>query len=298
MKHKKGITRIGLIVTILTIVFVLWAGNNLRWKLRSMGCGMASGANLKGLGNALNVYAFDYNDKFPVQGAATHTWGPTTTGWDNPKKNWTDTEGTVTIAASLYLLVREADVGPKSFVHPKPRRKPKFKYRKLKASETPFKNKTPHDMTELWDFGPDPKKHVSYSYQFPYGKHPADGISNPGNAIIADKNPWTDPLLTASGIKKETQDTFIDKVALIDFTSTTTFHHQIGNSAAHDRQGQNVLFGDNSVRFKKRPDVGVECDNIYTIGGKTETQRRIGTPPTSTKPDAANPEDSLLMNDR
>lgn len=294
MKNKKGLTQSDAIVSILIIVAVIvTAIAILLPAIRKPRYRPVCGTNLKGLANALAVYANDYKDKYPVQGTGTHTWDSTTTDWDNPSKDWTDPNSTVTIAASLYLLVREADVGPKSFIC-----RQSEKRRKHKIGETPFKNKTSHDMTELWDFGLDPTDHVSYSYQFPYGKHPADGTSPPGNAIMADRNPWTDSLLTHSDIKKEKLSTFIDRVSLIDFTSTTKWHQQIGNSASHDREGQNVLFGDGHVSFEKRSDVGTRYDNIYTIGGDTEPQRRIGTAPTSKTPDAANPEDSLLMNDR
>ncbi|MBW8034881.1 MAG: hypothetical protein FVQ79_04370 [Planctomycetes bacterium] len=289
MKHKKGITQTDAIVTILVIIaVVVTVLVILSFQMRP-----TCEKNFQGLANALMVYAFDYRDEFPVQGAGTHTWGPTTTDWDDPAKGWTDPNGTMTIASSLYLLVREADVGPKSFICRQRNRRTKLKIR-----ETPFENTTPYDITELWDFGPTPTDHLSYSYQFPYGKHPATGTTAPGNAIMADRNPWTDSLLTASDIKKEKLSTFMDRISLIDFTSTTIWHQQIGNSAAHDRIGQNVLFGDGHVTLEKRPDVGTKYDNIYTIGGDTESQRRTGTAPTSKKIDAANPEDSLLMNDR
>jgi prepilin-type processing-associated H-X9-DG protein len=292
MKHNKGITQTDAVVAILIIIAVIVTVIAILPAIRKPRYRLVCGTNLKGMANALNVYAFDYHDKFPVPGAGTHAWDSTTTDWDNPTKDWTDPDGTVTIAASLYLLVREADVGPKSFICRQDKKT------KLKIRETPFVNGTSYDMTELWDFGPNPKDHLSYSYQFPYGKHPATGTSDPNNAIMADRNPWCDSLLTASDIKKEKQSTFIDRIALIDFASTTIWHQQIGNSAAHDRIGQNVLFGDGHVSFEKRPDVATNDDNIYTIGGDTEPQRRTGTAPTSKIIDAANPEDSLLMNDR
>jgi prepilin-type processing-associated H-X9-DG protein len=86
---------------------------------------------------------------------------------------------------------------------------------------------------------------------------------------------------------------------LIDFVASNgNWQFQIGNTKSHDRQGQNVLFGDGHVSFEKRPDIGTKHDNIYTIGGDTETDRRIGTAPTAESIDSANAEDSLLVNDR
>jgi len=37
-----------------------------------------------------------------------------------------------------------------------------------------------------------------------------------------------------------------------------------GNSINHERDGQNILFGDGHVSFEQNPFVGVGRDNIYT----------------------------------
>ena len=116
---------------------------------------------------------------------------------------------------------------------------------------------------------------------------------------MADRSPWFDEKLTKSSIKKETAETFIDKVSLIDIlTGTDKWKYQIGNSEPYDREGQNVLFNDGHVEFVKRPDVGIEGDNIYTIGGVTKEEKRRGIAPTSDVIDAVDDYDSLLVNDR
>lgn len=58
-----------------------------------------------------------------------------------------------------------------------------------------------------------------------------------------------------------------------------------------------MLFNDGHVEFCRRPDVGTKFDNIYTIGGETEVEKRKGTAPTDMQFHAANAEDSLLVND-
>jgi len=295
MRNRKGITLVELIVVIFVIFTILflalsfWPNPRRKYLVMRLVCG----TNLKDMANALNVYAFDYDDKYPVQGAGTHSWGKTTTNWDDPLKDWENSDGTVTVASSLYLLVREADVGVKSFVC-------------MGSDQTPFVNETGNDTLDLWDFGANPTEHQSYSYQYPYGKFPSHGKSPAGNAIMADRNPWFDEILSASSIEKETMKTFSNKVSLIDFRGEANqWNQQIGNSSAHTqddkkgrRQGQNVLFGDGHVTFERRPDVGVKYDNIYTIGGDTEEDRRVGTAPTGKSIDSVNSEDSLLVNDR
>ena len=253
-------------------------------RVKKMAQRLVCGTNLKGLGNALNVYAFDYRDEFPIAGGkGTNTWSLITDDWADPGKDWSGPDN-VSVGASLFMLVREADVGPKSFVC-------------KSGGEQPFKNCFNDDIVDLWDFGgaldPDsqiPSKCVSYSYQLPYltsssgsEVHPADGTSSPANGILADRNPWfNSPALTDGGADPTTidADSFIDVACIIDFTSTVPHHVEMGNSAAHDREGQNVLFGDNHVDFAKRPDVAVQYDNIYVPragpSNWSEPQRRNG----------------------
>jgi len=285
MQNRKGMTLTELIVVIIVIPIVVFLVIALTNRSRRIPPGIICGTNLKGMANAFNIYAFDYDNKYPVQGAGTHTWGTTTTGWDDPQKDWSKSDGTMTVASSLYLLVREADVSPKSFICPK-------------SDEREFVNKTAHDIVELWDFGPEPARHVSYSYQFPYGKFPSTGVTRPENAIMADRNPWFDNKLTRSSIEKESMESYLDKVSLIDPDDNSKWKQQIGNTQPHDREGQNVLFNDGHVEFTKTPDVGFEGDNIYTISGKAQEDKRRGIAPTADNIDAFDENDSLLVNDR
>jgi len=40
---------------------------------------------------------------------------------------------------------------------------------------------------------------------------------------------------------------------------------KLGNSNNHDRDGQNVLYGEGHVEFQPTPFVGIQKDNIYTV---------------------------------
>ncbi|MBN1456363.1 MAG: hypothetical protein JW912_00745, partial [Sedimentisphaerales bacterium] len=75
-----------------------------------------------------------------------------------------------------------------------------------------------------------------------------------------------------------------------------------GNSNAHNREGQNVLFNDGHAEFEKRPDVAVQNDNIYTvnIGGSDwdETDIRQGNSPyCAFTQGPKNASDNYLVND-
>lgn len=302
MKKKKGFTLIELLVVIAIIAMLLAILMPALGKVKKIAMRLVCGTNLKGMANAMNVYAFDYRDEYPIAGGAgVTTWSLETAAWADPSHAWNGPDS-VSVAASLFMLVREADVGVKSFVC-------------TASDQTAFVNETDQDVVELWDFGTaaagdfgayGPAKCQSYSYHQPYkvgGTHyPADGTSNPGNAIMADRNPWYDSKLQ---VGTPTGQQFLEFVGVLnpnEFTSGTKmqkWEEQIANAEAHDREGQNVLFNDGHVEFAKRSDVGTRYDNIYTKATpNTEVGRRSGWCSAGiTSGGVANSEDSLLVND-
>jgi hypothetical protein len=275
------------------------------------------------------VYSSDSVDySFPVQGGKTATTNPpryqlgfVTTDWHNSgPKDWTlDDLQKLSIAASLYLLVRYVDVGPKSFVC-------------KSGSERPFDGSNPNPanpaLEELWDFGGEPTgdygqpmEHVSVAYQRPYPNangdkgFPATSKDKQERAIVADKNPYWEPELDfENDITALTADSWIDFVGPIgwdeDGADTVpgfdTWHVKVGNSAAHEREGQNVAYGDCHVTFERRADCSVRDDNIYTNmlnrrGPWTENMRRKGSAGWRTADPIAgvsrSNRDSFLVND-
>ena len=41
---------------------------------------------------------------------------------------------------------------------------------------------------------------------------------------------------------------------------------KVANSSNHDKDGQNILYGDGHVAWESNPFVGVDRENIYTTG--------------------------------
>ncbi len=318
MKNEKALTLLEVVVIIVIILVLLAVFMSMQGRVKKIAPRVVCGTNLKGLGTAQVVYANDYDDKFAVQGRdGTPAWTTGTDDFFNPDKDWSKAKG-ITVGASLYLLVREADVSPKSFVCPE-------------SEQTPFDGRNPlnSDITELWDFGmytanrakrPDdgrgnthgPKNHVSYSYQMPYGPEggagdfAADGMKSAKFAVMADKNPWYDPKLRTG---TPTAKNWVDYVAAIgahyENRDLEKWKIQRANAQPHERHGQNVLFGDGHSAYEKVSDVGVKHDNIYTrrgVGG-SDGDIRIGdagemaryTVDNAWQPRDA--EDSFLVND-
>jgi prepilin-type processing-associated H-X9-DG protein len=286
-------------------------------KVKKIAQRVICGTNLKGLGTAQMVYAQDYNDDYTVQsGRGKHAWGWYTPGFQAEGKNWSN-DSSITIGASLYLLVREADVSPKSFVCPS-------------GAERDYdgKNDNNLDIVELWDFGAEdlatgsgyPYEYVSYSYHQPYGEtggksvRAADGARSASFAVMADKNPYLDPRISLN-IGDGDSSTWRDGVSRMQayYMPSSTFTEsswevKIANAYAHERDGQNVLFGDGHASYEKTTDVGIKNDAIYLpIGGSGDTEAPVrrgyfgalsGAPVhvlASTQ--AATSSDSFLIND-
>lgn len=290
---RKGFTLIELLVVIAIIAMLLAILMPALSKVKKIAQRVVCATNLKGLGTAQTVYANDYEDQYAVQNVTN--WIERTGNFDERQgpKTWPSQNGTV--GASLYLLVREADVSPKSFVCGA-------------GGQTAYEgqNATGRDIVDLWDFGQwwaspqagiddgagpthGPKNHVSYSYQMPYGpnggrcRYAADTTRGASFAVMADKNPWFDPKLTPPppGV---TADDYMDRIGYLgpywNDNSIQRWQIDRANAYPHGREGQNVLFADGHASYEKTPDVGVKHDNIYTVrdtGRSGEDIQRVGT---------------------
>ena len=303
--RKKGFTLIELLVVIAIIAMLLAILMPALGKVKKLAERLVCATNLRGLVTAGVIYSNDAEGYFPRQGGTTdHTLAYTTDLWDDPiNKDW-KVPGNITIAASLYLLIRYADVGPKSFVC-------------RGGDETVFDgdNLNNYALEELWDFGGDPvgtygqpKNYVSYAYHKPYpsgtySSYPISTSDKTERAIIGDKSPYFDPKMTYD--PAPTSENWEDIVAPIendwDFGGVDKWQIKVGNSAAHEREGQNLGYGDCHVLFERRPDVAVRMDNVYTpfagTSNFTEIARRIGGTPPGITSRAKTNRDSLLMND-
>ena len=238
--------------------------------------------NLSQIGKAMHFYANDYYDELPRAGGPNGTWGHTP-NWQadtiaNAYGLGTDkTASQASISASLYLLVKYEQVTPKSFICKGDRGVTGFKPSEYGAYDK--------ELCDLWDFGPQPSKHYSYSYHMPYGLYPLTSSNLPGMAVVADLNPW---------IKTGRKDARTNDDWSAFSPGATRKHIKKGNTLSHQNEGQNVLFVDSHVAFEKTPACAVNNDNIYTSQNGSDIRK--GTLPTlSTQPSSRT--DSLLVHD-
>jgi hypothetical protein len=238
------------------------------------------GTNLSFIGKAMLIYANDCADDLPVAGGVDTTWGPGLRDWaaaDRSEAFGLDPNGAggrATVSSSFWLLVKYADAPTKWFVCRGDRGTRRFDPNEHLTSQ--------RSLTALWDFGPDPAKHCSYSYHMPYGLRHLTTSSEPGTPVAADRNAWTDgPRWKANDFSKFRWD-------------GSEQQQRVGNAVAHWLDGQNVLFLDSHVSFEKRSFCGRDRDNIYTSWNGDDKSGgvppRVGSVPADRK-------DALLVND-
>ena len=145
------------------------------------------------------------------------------------------------------------------------------------------------EFREAWDFATQPAIYCSYSMHMPYGTlttgHPINASTEPGAPICADRNPYLDNNAEAyiDGTAEGEEEPIWDPDEhYLDIDKTCV-------SAAHEREGQNVLFNDQHVSFEKTPNCGINNDNIWkfwTTNPPADDAARelFGTPPDPARP--------------
>jgi hypothetical protein len=251
---------------------------------------MVCGSNLSRIGKAMMLYANDYAGELPRAGGRSSIWGQVV-DWTAPDRDRAyglqddGSGGAATVSSCFYLLVKYAEVPPKTFLclSDRPREKgvTEFKLSRYRLRDERL------TLADLWDFGPNPAKHCSYAYQMVYSPHKLILSAEPNMAVAADRNPWMDaPAAKARDFSLFTPD-------IPPFSGTADQARQ-GNTSRHQGDGQNVMFLDTHVDFEKRPHCGFENDNIYTSWDGADKIR--GKPPKlGSQP--AGERDSLLVND-
>ncbi len=249
-------------------------------RTRSDAYRMTCGTNLSGLGKAMLIYSNDYDDELPRSGGRKSIWANKIPDWRASSRNAAygiernGDGGVGSISSCFYLLVKYAEVTPRSFVCKQDVGTSEFKPGEEGAGDV--------EVFDLWDFGNDPTKRCSYSYHMPFGKYPMTTSNEPGMAVAADRNPY---IVSPMGGPKN----------MVGFNPNGDRNAvKVGNAIQHGGDGQNVLFLDSHVAFEKTPFCGINDDNIYTCwdGGDI---RRGAQPVLVSQPQDRM--DSLLVHD-
>jgi hypothetical protein len=175
------------------------------------------------------------------------------------------------VTAALFQVMRTQDITSEVFVCPSTELE-KFEFGGGNRNALAWTN---------WPGNDGLSKHLSYSYQNPYPSRDAIGQGFKLNnaisaeyAVASDMNPGGDALLKLT-------------------VRSTAQQMRDGNSYNHNRDGQNVLFGDGRVEFVQSPFVGVQRDNIFTFGKSGKDTPDKGGDGIAGSP--VGPNDSILL---
>ena len=199
----------------------------------------------------------------------------------------TNEGGTASISSCFYLLVKYAEVTPKSFICKGDTGTSEFTLADEDVTGSNF------ELIDAWDFGLDPTDNCSYAYHMPFGQYALTTSSEPGLAVAADRNPWI------KSPAAEPDDTkFANFQPDIAPYNGSTEQALNGNAISHQGDGQNVLFLDSHVDFEKRAYASLEDDNIYTrstIANRGDARGEAPQADPGLRPSSR--KDSLLVHD-
>jgi prepilin-type N-terminal cleavage/methylation domain-containing protein len=284
MRKKRGFTLVELLVVIAIIALLMGILMPALARVRQIAFRMVCGSNLSGIGKAMLIYANDYEDELPRAGGRGSVWGGAgSVVWNAATRNLAyglaanGTGGRATISSCFYLLVKYAEVTPKSFICKSDSGTSEFKL----SNETGAGNM---EFIDCWDFGIAPLTHCSYTYHMPFGLYALTTSSEPGMAVAGDRSPWlASPAASAKLITN-----FLP-------TGTNIDAQKYGNSISHQEDGQNVLFMDSHVYFEKRAYCAINDDNIYTFWDGGDIRR--GGAPVVGGSEPLDRKDSFLVHD-
>jgi len=304
LHRTRGFTLVELLVVIgiiaLLISILLPSLNRARETANRVKCA----ANLKSIGQAILLYANENKQAYPrtlysggtTAGTCIPTWGsvPTATNpFASGKTPGTDVPAYNDVTAAIFLLMSTEDVSPEIFVCPSSNAQ-KWDYGGGGNSVANWCN---------WNgTGSNPggiAQSLSYSYQDPYADPPSVTSGFKLNtsltteyAVMADINPGgvaAAPLQNAGSPA--------DNV-LLPLGNSSGPQVKAANSNNHNKDGENILFGDGHVDFRQTPFSGISNDNIYARSSPSTTSGPVQnqpSDPTNTYAGAYDKNDNVLL---
>ena len=263
-KRKLGFTLIELLVVIAIIALLISILLPSLSRARELSKRLVCAANLKGIGTSCKLYANDNFENWMTpgfRGAAIDEAGIDyleQVGDGNfalrRRQSTKDVRGgsgstRLSVTRAYWMLVRSGDVTVGQFICPS-------------SGDEP-------DPTENLEFYYDFETlssdtvNISYGYQVPFGPKDTRAREGTDNRMVlaADRGPF---YFQTRG----NPDWNIGQdgpISLEDSPNTWRPFNSPNHGGSGSGEGQNALFSDGHVTFAKRPTIGIDNDNIYTL---------------------------------
>ena len=264
-KRKLGFTLIELLVVIAIIALLISILLPSLSRARELSKRLVCAANLKGIGTSCKLYANDSFENWMTPGFRGKNI-------DNAGINYLEQVGDqspplrrrqstkdvnqapgstrLSVTRAYWMLVRSGDVTVNQFICPS-------------SGDQP-------DPTENLEFYYDFEQltrdtsNVSYGYQVPFG--PKDTRAREGTdnrqVLAADRGPfYFEPGRNTNWNRGEGG----RAISLDDSPQSWRPFNSPNHGGQGSGEGQNCLFADGHVTFEKRPCIGIDRDNIYTV---------------------------------
>jgi len=258
--NTRGFTLVELLVVIgiiaLLISILLPALNAAKERANRVKCS----SNLRQIGQGLLLYANDNKGIYPrtpANNQATFTcFTPASAGQGTDPFGTSGQPNVNDVTASLFLLIRNADINPEVFVCPSSNQEKDTLLGKSPMLRVNFSG----------------QQNLSYSYTtpFPGDTGVATGYKLNGNvpadfAIAADRNDC-DTTRSPQGVN----------------SNEPASRQKLCNSKNHETDGQNILFNDGHCEWSTTAFAGANKDNIYSRANITPASG--GNPATQNNP--------------
>lgn len=211
--------------------------------------------NLNGIGQGIKLYTLSNGNRFPtvpLTGGAS--WGSKI--GDNWNSNpFVNTGNDRCNSTNMFLLIRGNYASGKLFICPST----------SDTEEPDFGN------TGRWDFTG--STHISFGMQNPYGFDNPLSISSPSSAAwFADGSPYVFEDGNVNAGQVNTGSSVVNWAG-----GNEDDNKRNGNSPNHNREGQNVCYGDGHVKWQENANCGTEHDNIYAGTGTDDEVSQGGS---------------------
>ncbi len=291
---RRGFTLIELLVVVAIIALLIAILLPSLGKARELSNRSYCAANCRGIMNSMNVYAADNNDAFPIVGnvplsagqygnasttpiALTTMVGTATTADQALTAYYATTPASATnlggdIMANVWILVLKNYTTGKQYI---------CKSDPVAASTPAPLTNTGNNFWMCFSAASNPDFTYSYSFAYPWTA-PAAGALTIGawwHNTTDSSLPLMSDMAPLSGSGNNPVAKTPGQTAGTNGGQPDSNGNKTWCSPNHQREGQNIGYGDGHAEFVRRADIGQSNDNIYTTNGTNggATNPNVGT---------------------